>query len=312
MKVLVTGADGFVGRFLVRHLLAAGHTVGAAVRRGGASPSTWLPDGTAGVELIDFDLEDAASADAVAQWGAAGVVHLAAVASSREARRDPGLAWTLNAAGTARLLERLAEGRTHPAVIVVSSGEVYGDGPPRPRRESDPVRPQSPYAASKAGAEIAALEIARRTGLRVMIARAFQHTGPGQSDMYVVPALARRLREARREGRRQVTTGNLAPIRDITDVRDVVAAYAALLAAGVAGEVYNIARGEGIALAEVFARLARAVGIDAEPVADPSLARSGDIPHLVGDPAKLRAATGWTPAYTIDQTLRDVLDAQAD
>ena len=145
-----------------------------------------------------------------------------------------------------------------------------------------------------------------------MIARAFQHTGPGLSDMYVVPALARRLREARREGRRQVTTGNLAPIRDITDVRDVVAAYAALLTAGVAGEVYNIARGEGIALAEVFARLARAVGIDAEPVADPSLARSGDIPHLVGDPAKLRAATGWTPAYTIDQTLRDVLDAQAD
>ena len=127
-----------------------------------------------------------------------------------------------------------------------------------------------------------------------------------------VPALARRLREAHREGRRQVTTGNLAPIRDITDVRDVVAAYAALLGKGSAGEVYNIARGEGIALADVFARLAQAVGVEAEPVPDPSLARSGDIPHLVGDPAKLRAATGWTPVYTIDQTLRDVLDAQAD
>ena len=312
MRVLVTGADGFVGRFLVRHFLAAGHTVGAAVRRGGESPATWLADSTADVELIDFDLEDGASADAAAGWRADGVVHLAAVASSREARRDPGLAWTVNAAGTARLLERLAEGSPNPAVIVVSSGEVYGDGPPRPRLERDPVRPQSPYAASKAGAEIAALEIARRTGLRVIVARAFQHTGPGQSDRYVVPALARRLRDARRDGRRQVTTGNLAPVRDITDVRDVVAAYAALLAKGVAGEVYNIARGEGIALADVFARLARAVGIDAEPVPDPSLARSGDIPHLVGDPAKLRAATGWTPAYTIDQTLRDVVDAQAD
>jgi len=312
MRVLVTGADGFVGRFLVRHLLAAGHTVGAAVRRGGESPATWLPDSAAGVDLIDFDLEDGASADAAAEWRADGVVHLAAVASSREARRDPGLAWTVNAAGTARLLERLAEGSTNPAVIVVSSGEVYGDGPPRPRLESDPVRPQSPYAASKAGAEIAALEIARRTGLRVIVARAFQHTGPGQSDLYVVPALARRLRDARRDGRRQVTTGNLAPIRDITDVRDVVAAYAALLAKGVAGEVYNIASGEGIALADVFARLARTVGIDAEPVPDPSLARSGDIPHLVGDPAKLRAATGWTPVFTIDQTLRDVVDAQAD
>jgi GDP-4-dehydro-6-deoxy-D-mannose reductase len=317
MKVLVTGADGFVGRFLVRRLVAAGHEVGAAVRRGGAPPAVWLsPAEARAVERIDFELDDTGTAETAAAWGADGVVHLAAVASSREARRDPGLAWTVNAAGTARLLEQLAgareRGGSDPAVIVVSSGEVYGDGPARPRLETDPVRPQSPYAATKAGAEIGALEVARRTGLRVVIARAFQHTGPGQSDTYVVPALARRLAAARRDGRREVTTGNLEPVRDITDVRDVVAAYIALLERGAPGEVYNVARGEGIALRDVFTRLAAALGLDAVPVADPSLARSGDIPHLVGDPAKLRAATGWTPAYTIDQTLRDVLDAQAD
>lgn len=317
MKVLVTGADGFVGRFLVRRLVAGGHAVGAAVRRGGAPPAAWLSVAEArAVERLDLELDDSGTVESVAAWGADGVVHLAAVASSREARRDPGLAWTVNAAGTARLLEHLAiareRGGNDPAVIVVSSGEVYGDGPARPRVETDPVRPQSPYAATKAAVEIGALEVARRTGLGVIIARSFQHTGPGQTETYVIPALARRLVDAGRNRRVDVMTGNLDPIRDIIDVRDVVAAYIALLERGARGETYNVSRGEGIALRDVFVRLAAALGVDAVPVTDPSLARSGDIPHLVGDPAKLRAATGWTPAYTMDQTLRDVLDAQAD
>lgn len=313
----MTGADGFVGRFLVRRLLEAGHGVIAAVRRGGASPEVWLGSlDSKGVEVLDFDLEDPAASAAAAQLRPDGVVHLAAIASSREARQDPGLAWTVNAAGTARLLESLGhareDGTADPMVIVVSSGEVYGDGPPSPRAETDPVRPQSPYAATKAAAEIGAFEIARRTGLRVILARAFQHTGPGQADLYVVPALARRLADARREGRREIPVGNLEPVRDITDVRDVVAAYLALLERGTAGEIYNVARGQGFSLREVFTKLAGIVGTDAVPVRDASLARSGDIPHLVGDPAKIRADTGWTPTRTIDQTLRDVVDAQAD
>lgn len=317
MKVLVTGADGFVGRYLVRHLLERGHEVIAAVRPGGAAPEDWLgPAERKKVAPLAFELEDPASARSAVEQRPDGVVHLAAIASSREARRDPGLAWSVNAAGTARLLEAFGEAREggggDPVVVAVSSGEVYGDGPPVPRREIDPVRPQSPYAATKAAAELGALEIARRTGLRIILARAFQHTGPGQAELYVVPALARRLAEARREGRREIPVGNLEPVRDITDVRDVVAAYLALLERGGAGEIYNVARGEGIALRDVFTKLAGLVGAAAAPVPDASLARSGDIPHLVGDPAKIRAATGWTPARTIDQTLRDVVDAQAD
>jgi GDP-4-dehydro-6-deoxy-D-mannose reductase len=317
VRVLVTGADGFVGRYLVRHLLERGHGVIAAVRPGGAAPEQWLsPAERKGVEALDFDLEDPASVGRAVGRQPDAVVHLAAVASSREARRDPGLAWSVNTAGTARLLEGFGEARERgaadPVVVAVSSGEVYGAGPELPRRETDPVRPQSPYAATKAAAELGALEIARRTGLRVIIARAFQHTGPGQAELYVVPALARRLAEARREGRRGIPVGNLEPVRDITDVRDVVAAYLALLERGAAGEIYNVARGEGISLRDVFMRLAGIVGTDAAPVPDAALARSGDIPHLVGDPAKIRAATGWTPTRTIDQTLRDVVDAQAD
>ena len=315
VKILVTGADGFVGRFLVRTLVVAGHDVVAAIRRGGSEPGTWLEEPERRrVDLLPFDLEDPDAA--AARLETEGVIHLAAIASSREARRDPALAWSVNTAGTARLLEALAaardQGRGDPAVIVVSSGEVYGDGPARPRPETDPVRPQSPYAATKAAAEIGALEIARRTGLRVIVARAFQHTGPGQADLYVVPALARRMAQARVAGTREIPVGNLEPVRDITDVRDVVAAYVALLERGAVGETYNVARGEGIALSEVFSRLAQILDFDARPVRDASLARTGDIPHLVGDPAKIRAATGWVPTRTIDQTLRDVVDAQAD
>jgi GDP-4-dehydro-6-deoxy-D-mannose reductase len=108
-----------------------------------------------------------------------------------------------------------------------------------------------------------------------------------------------------------VPTGNLQPVRDLLDVRDVVEAYLGLLASGVPGETYNVARGEGIMLDDLFRRIALLVQVDAEPVPDASLLRAGDIPYLVGDATKLRAATGWSPTITLDQTLRDMVDAQA-
>jgi GDP-4-dehydro-6-deoxy-D-mannose reductase len=181
----------------------------------------------------------------------------------------------------------------------------------RPRRESDPVAPVSPYAASKLGAEIALAETGRRTGLRWLVARAFAHTGPGQDPRYVVPAFAERLRAARASGARTVPTGNLEPVRDLADVRDVCAAYLALLDRGRPGEIYNVATGRGIALADLFRRLAALVGTDAVPVPDPALARSADIPYLVGDPAKLRRDTGWAPVIPLERTLKELVDAQA-
>lgn len=314
----MTGADGFVGRFLVRRLLADGHAVIGAVRHG-------EPHGDAGltgaerkaVMWTPLELDADSPMDQLVAAGPDAVVHLAAVASSSEARRDPAAAWVVNAVGTARLLDTLARGRdagrADPLVLVVSSSEVYGAGSGERRRvESDPIQPQSPYGATKAATEIAALEVWRRTGLRVIVARAFQHTGPGQSLTYVVPALARRIREARAAGQRMVTTGNLEPVRDVSDVRDVVSAYVSLLGAGQAGAIYNVCRGEGQRLVDIFAKLAKLLGASVEPEADPALLRAGDIPHLVGDPGRLQAATGWMPAHSFDQTLQDVVDAQAD
>jgi GDP-4-dehydro-6-deoxy-D-mannose reductase len=277
----VTGADGFVGRHLVRRLLARGDEVGAGCR----------------------------------PYEPGAVIHLAAVASTREAREDPGRAWVVNAAGTARLAEAMAGRRTggrDPLLLVVSSGEVYGAGRGVPRAESDPAQPVSSYAASKVGAEVAALEVWRRTGLRTIVARPFTHTGPGQDPRFVLPAFVSRLRAARAAGAREVPTGNLDPIRDLLDVRDVVEAYVALLDGGASGEIYNVARGEGCSLRELFHRLAELVGVAAEPRPSAELQRAGDIPHLVGDTSRLRRATGWSPAISLDATLRGLVDAQAD
>ena len=317
MRVLVTGAEGFVGRTLVRRLLVAGHQMRAGIRPGGPLEIPGLaPAERAAVDRVPLEMLDTASVAAALDWRPDAVVHLAAVASGPDARRDVGAAWAVNAAGTARLADGLGRirerGEGDPVLLVVSTGEVYGAGVDRPRREDDALLPCSPYAASKVGAEVAALEVWRRTGLRVVIARPFPHTGAGQSDRFVAPAFAARLRAARRAGTATVATGNLTPVRDFLHVGDVAEAYLALLARGVPGEAYNVASGEGVSLDELFRRLARHVGVAAVPVEDPALLRSADILHLVGDPSKLRAATGWQPTIALDRTLKEVADAEAD
>ena len=290
----------------------------AAGCRPGGPAVEWLRGAPAGarVDVLPLEITDDASVQAALGWNPEAVVHLAAVASVREARENPGVAWTVNAGGTARLVSAAGElresARPDPLVLLVSSGEVYGTGDRAARRETDPLLPVSSYAASKLGAEVAAMEVGRRTGLKVVIARPFPHTGRGQGLEYVVPAFAARLKAARASGAARVPTGNLAPVRDLLDVRDVVAAYRLLLERGVPGEAYNVARGDGVSLAELFQRLAALVGTEAAPVADPALMRRTDIPHLVGDSTKLRRATGWAPAISLEQTLQGMVDAEAD
>lgn len=316
MNVLVTGADGFVGRWLLRALLTAGHRV-TGTRRPGAPPSTDLTReerGAAAWVELDIAADQSVLALPAESWDA--VVHLAGVSSGSEARRNPARAWEVNAAGTARLMNalgsRVEQGKADPLFLLVSSGEIYGQGSGLPHQEEDPAEPCSPYAASKVGAEVAGMEVMRRTGLRLLVARGFPHTGPGQDRRFVLPALAERVRIARRSGAPAICTGNLEPVRDLLDVRDVAAGYLAMLSGGAVGEVYNVASGEGHRLSDVLDRLMDLAGYRVITEYDPTLARRGDIAHLVGDPAKLRAATGWQPAVSLDQTLQDLLDAQAD
>lgn len=308
MKVLVTGANGFVGRRLTRRLADGGHDVTAAF-----GPGTGPPEGT-GTRWVELDVRRPESVSGVVPDGVDAVFHLAGMASGADARRDPGGAWMVNAAGTANLCEVVGErgGEDGPLVIVVSTGEVYGAGPAQPRRETDPVQPVSPYAASKLGAEIAAREVERRTGLRVIVVRPFPHSGAGQDTRFVVPAFARRLLEAKRLGSPSVAVGNLGPVRDLLHVDDVVAAYLRLLSDGEPGATYNVASGSGISIGELFERLARIVEVGAVPRPDPSCTRPVDLPYLVGDPTTLRDRTGWRPAISLDALLREVVRAQAN
>ncbi|HEY7635228.1 MAG TPA: GDP-mannose 4,6-dehydratase [Gemmatimonadales bacterium] len=312
MKVLVTGADGFVGRHLVRELVQEGHEVVAGCQS--ANPVGWQGAPSSRLHSIRLEITDDRSIQYALEHAPDGVVHLAAIASVREAQHAPGTAWTVNAAGTARLAAAVATlregGRADPVLLLASTAEVYGAGGGVARLETDALLPQSPYAASKVGAEVAVLEAWRRAGVRAVIARAFPHTGPGQTSRYVIPALVERLRAAKASGDRTVPSGNLTPVRDFLDVRDVVAAYLLLLARGTPGEAYNVARGEGLALSQVFQQLAAMMGVSAEPKSDPSLYRPADIAHLVGDSTKLRRATGWAPTISLEQMLRGLVDAQ--
>jgi GDP-4-dehydro-6-deoxy-D-mannose reductase len=315
MKVLVTGADGFVGQWLIRELLSAGHHVTGAFRLGGAPPAGLSEAERNRVQWLPLELQSQESVDAVAAARTDGVVHLAAVASGAEARQDPGYAWTVNAAGTARLCEAVADqlkGSAGPLFVLVSTGEVYGQGGGTASVEMDGLDPCSPYAASKVGAELAAREVSGRTGLRVAVARPFPHTGPGQSERYALPAIAARLRIAKRIGAPAIKTGPLTAVRDYLDVRDVVVAYRLLLERGQEGAIYNIASGRGRQLQDVVTQLAAVIGVRVITETDPNLSRPNDLRRLVGDASRLRRELGWTPAIEFAQTLRDLIDAQTD
>ncbi|MDX2261727.1 MAG: GDP-mannose 4,6-dehydratase [Gemmatimonadales bacterium] len=310
-RLLVTGADGFVGRWLVRAARAAGHHVVAAIAPDGAPPASWLTAEEArGCEAVEADLRTSDGIRALGATAPDAVVHLAAMASGAAARQDPAAAWALNAGATAALADALAHG-SRPTFLLVSTGEVYGRDHSGPIPETALPAPCSPYAASKVGAEVAALEVRRRTGLPVVIARPFPHTGPGQAPIYVLAALAARLRVAAAAGATEVTVGNLAPVRDLLDVRDVVQAYLALLEKGVSGEAYNVASGTGHRLSDCFDMLARLAGTTARPVQDAALLRAADLPILIGDPTRIRTTTGWLPRISLDRTLQDLVHAQA-
>lgn len=307
-RLLVTGADGFVGRWLLRAARAAGHDVVAAIAPESPDPATWLGES---VQTVRADITDPTGLAAIAAVRPDAIVHLAAVASGADARRDPVTAMRVNAEATIALLRAIAETGATPSFLFVSTGEVYGAGHDAPIAESAAVLPVSAYAASKVAAERPVLDLGPSWGMRTIIARPFPHSGPGQDTRFVLPAFAARLSEAKRAGEHSIPVGNLDVVRDFLDVRDVVRAYLLLLERGDSGEVYNVASGIGQNLHDCFIRLAALSGVDAVPVEDAELMRPADIAVLIGDPSKLRAATGWTPTIDFEQTLQDVIDAQA-
>ena len=290
MRAYVTGGSGFVGTWLRAHLADAGDDVVAT-----------------GAEVDVTDAEAIAAAMADARPDA--VYHLAGLAHVGRSWQEPVEYFRVNAGGTLNVLEAARRCPGPPRVLVVSSAEVYGSVRPEqlPVGEDEPLRPVSPYAAGKAAAELVAVQAHLGHGLAVVRARPFNHTGAGQAPTFVVPAFARRIVAAQREGTGSLPVGNLSAARDILDVRDVVRAYRLLVAGGEEGEAYNVCSGEAVVVGDLVRRMLELAGADLELVEDPDLLRPVDVPVLRGDPARVRAATGWRPEVPLDDTLRAVL-----
>lgn len=237
------------------------------------------------------------------------VCHLAAQSNVGRSWKDPQGTVVVNVVGTLNVCTAAAALKRAPRLLLVSSSEVYGAVAPRdqPIDEDQPFAPVTPYAASKAGAEMVGVQAWLGRGLEVVRARAFNHIGPGQRRGFVVPDLASQVAMAARGELDRIATGNLEVSRDMTDVRDVVRAYRLLLVHGQAGEAYNVCRGEAVRISDLLRRLVELAGTDVPVWMDPDRARPADVPTQVGDPSKIRALTGWRPEVPLDQTLSDVL-----
>jgi len=290
MRALITGGKGFVGQWLAAHLKDCGDEMVVV------DVETYVADGVALRKVVTDAAPEA-------------IYHLAALTHVGESWDNPSQVLRVNVIGTAELLAAARSLARPPTVLVVSSAEVYGVVTPEqlPLDEATPTAPATPYAASKLAAEAVALQAWRGYGQPVIVVRPFNHIGPGQSPNFAVPALAKRIVEARRSGATSLRVGTLTTRRDFTDVRDVFVAYRLLIEHGVPGSTYNVCSGKDVAISEVADDLLALARADLELVTDPDLVRPVDVPVLQGDASLLRAATGWVPSIPLATTLADVL-----
>ncbi len=314
MTVLITGIAGFVGGHLVDLLRAEQPEEGiAGVVRPGTSTPDHLRDG---VRLLEADLEDAAAVEsAVAAVRPESIIHLAGQSSVHESWANPAATLRTNVIGLLNVFEAVRRRRLEPRVLVVGSAEEYGAVEPEtpPLTEDAPLRPLSPYAVSKVAQGYLALQYALSRDLAVVRTRTFPHTGPGRGEAFAESSFARQIAEVEAGRRRPVlAVGNLDAVRDFTDVRDVVRAYWSLLERGVPGEVYNVCSGQGRSIGDVLRGLLEIAGAQVDLQVDRERLRPSDLPSLVGDPRKLREATGWEPRIPLERTLRDLLDDWRD
>lgn len=305
MRVLITGAKGFVGGYLARYLrerLPDAELYGTT--RSGA------PQDPAGVQYTTIDLRDPSATEAlIAEVRPDAIYHLAGQAFVPRSFEDPWDTLETNVRAQLNVFLACIAQRIAPRILITGSAEVYGVVDRVPIDEDCPLRPVNPYSVSKVAQDMLALQYHASHQLPIVRVRAFNHFGPGQSERFVAPAFAMQI--ARIEAGLQapvLQVGDLSDRRDFTDVRDIVRAYHLVLEHGTPGAVYNVASGQARSIRSLLDTLLSDTTARISVEVDPARLRPSRLPVLQGDITRLQAATGWQPQYSFEQTLRDILD----
>jgi GDP-4-dehydro-6-deoxy-D-mannose reductase len=306
-KILVTGAMGFVGRHLVERL---------SREDGNDVVGTYhiaQPSGPTPVSYIKVSLDDYSAVEELIRDTAPDeIYHLAAISAPEDANLRRLDAYRINTQSGLFLLEAVARVRPEARVLCVSSSDVYGKVEPdeNPVTERKIPKPTGAYAVSKLMLETVCAQYAVSPGIHVVVARPFNHTGPGQGEKFVAPSFAMQMARVEAGLREPVIkTGDMSPQRDFTDVRDVIRAYPAMLRDGAAGEVYNVCSGRPVSINVIFNTL---LGFCASESVrreiDEGRMRISENPLVSGSSEKLYAVTGWRPSIPLAKTLADLMD----
>ncbi|MBA2376832.1 MAG: GDP-mannose 4,6-dehydratase [Actinomycetota bacterium] len=301
-RALVTGASGFAAPFLIRHLFESGYEITGTTHGGGTSPDA---------RSVPLDITDAeAVRRVVSEFRPDEIYHLAGLTRPASGAVDEFHA--VNFGGALNLLEAVKEEIPEASVLLVGSAYAYGRVD-RPISEDVPLAPMNHYGVSKAAAEMLGKTYALE-GMRVVLARPFNHSGPGQSPDFLLPTLVEQFAEIKK-GKRDpvVRLGNLDSARDLSDARDIVRAYRLMLEKGASGEAYNAASGRGTSVEETFEMVRKAAGeTEVELEVEASRVRASDIPFLVADIGKAKRELGWEPEISLERTVREMVeDAEA-
>ncbi len=310
MRLLITGITGFVGSHMAEFALAQGAEVFGSSRW--RSKTENIEHLRSKITLIECELRDPSSVRALLEAAnPTHVIHLAAQSFVGASWQTPAETLTTNIISQVNLFEGLRGLKMSPRFLVVGSSEEYGlvGEDELPIRETNPLRPLSPYAVSKAGQDLMGYQYFKSYGLPIVRSRAFNHEGPRRGEVFVTSNFAKQVAEIEAGLRDPVIyVGDLRPRRDYSDVRDVVRGYWILLERGEAGEVYNLCSGRSWAIRQVLDFLleqSRVKGIAVQT--DPTRLRPSDVMVLEGDPSKIEKATGWKVEIPFERTLKDLL-----
>jgi len=311
MRLLITGITGFVGSHMAEYALAQGAEVFGSARW--RSRTENVDHLRPRITLIESDLRDLSSVRGLVEAAnPSHVIHLAAQSFVGASWQTPAETLSTNIIAQVNLLETIRGLRIQPRFLAVGSSEEYGMvyEDELPIRETNPLRPLSPYAVSKVAQDLMGYQYFKSYGMPIIRTRAFNHTGPRRGDVFVESNLAKQVAEIE-AGLCEPTirVGNLKPRRDFSDVRDIVRGYWLLLERGDPGEVYNLCSGRAWAIQEVLDfLLAQSTVKGIQITADPARLRPSDVMVLEGDPSKIEKATGWKAEIPFERTLTEVLD----